>query len=487
MKHTRFFAIHLSLPVLQASANLTEQRCYHAPGQLADPEIIPCIQGSDDAPAVLHCCKRGSHCLEEASCWDPGTGVTYQYGCTDPKYEGDNCPAKCGLDTEKSNWVGMVYCASMGGWICHHPDHCGSEDCSNDRWDPLLDRPAPVLCKELKYDDNVAAAAGSPLQSIMLLPQNENQVNRLISSYDKAYTQSTSPSTYSEDATVTKLQATARTGPHPSRANTDLSNIVTTDSTALPTITNALFPPTNQDSSDQNRTRTLAIGLGAGIPIFLALVGTLIFILIKRRRKSDPFSLDRYLPAPAPTGPTTFAENKISGYAGRGGLDGSARPAELGGAYEGPYGRGELQGDQGARVYEMPSPVPVALPVAQLRGGQGNHHLHPSQIQQIREMHSPEAPRRHEELRRSEELHFREAMDQSRGVPGGVQLPHQTHQPREMHLPGGMHRPGMAADHHRRVVRSPTRSKCSDEYGEHEEDEDDDEDLRDARYIYEMG
>lgn len=99
MQHISLFAGPLFLLIPLVSARLTEQRCYYGPEQLADPEIIPCFPGTRDE--VLHCCKRGSHCLDEASCWDPETGVTYQYGCTDPKYEGDNCPAKCGLDTGK--------------------------------------------------------------------------------------------------------------------------------------------------------------------------------------------------------------------------------------------------------------------------------------------------------------------------------------------------------------------------------------------------
>ncbi|OCK78846.1 hypothetical protein K432DRAFT_301106 [Lepidopterella palustris CBS 459.81] len=78
------------------AANET-QLCYYDVGKLAGPEIIPCFEGGSVSP----CCKIGSTCLYDNSCYDATTGVTYQYGCTDSTYKDSNCPQKCDLDTGK--------------------------------------------------------------------------------------------------------------------------------------------------------------------------------------------------------------------------------------------------------------------------------------------------------------------------------------------------------------------------------------------------
>ncbi|KAF2204660.1 hypothetical protein GQ43DRAFT_364152 [Delitschia confertaspora ATCC 74209] len=91
-------AIRTALPTPSPSAQL----CYWDANQLASADVVPCFENSD-AKVVSPCCLKGSNCLENNACWDGSTGITYQYGCTDPTYKDPHCPEKCGLDRSKSS------------------------------------------------------------------------------------------------------------------------------------------------------------------------------------------------------------------------------------------------------------------------------------------------------------------------------------------------------------------------------------------------
>ncbi|OCK82412.1 hypothetical protein K432DRAFT_263570, partial [Lepidopterella palustris CBS 459.81] len=80
--------------LIATSIEQDQPRCYYDVGKPAGPDIVPCFEGGTVSP----CCKIGSNCLTDNSCWDRGTGVTYQYGCTDITYQDNACPSKCGLD-----------------------------------------------------------------------------------------------------------------------------------------------------------------------------------------------------------------------------------------------------------------------------------------------------------------------------------------------------------------------------------------------------
>ena len=72
--------------------------CYFGPGEenRAFSDLVPCSGSGTSA-----CCLLGSVCLTGNACWDPTTGDTYQYGCTDITYTDQSCPSKCGFNTSK--------------------------------------------------------------------------------------------------------------------------------------------------------------------------------------------------------------------------------------------------------------------------------------------------------------------------------------------------------------------------------------------------
>lgn len=99
---------------LAVMSDSTPALCYHDVNQLAPEYIVPCWP-SNRMPHYS-CCKIGSKCLKHNACYDGATGVTYQYGCTDATYIDPSCPSKCGLNRQKSKWVGMVYCDGTHNW-----------------------------------------------------------------------------------------------------------------------------------------------------------------------------------------------------------------------------------------------------------------------------------------------------------------------------------------------------------------------------------
>ena len=73
--------------------------CYVGPGlQYRAPSwVVPCV---DDGASA--CCALGDVCLSGNACYNFYTRNTYQYGCTDVKYEDASCPAKCGFNASRS-------------------------------------------------------------------------------------------------------------------------------------------------------------------------------------------------------------------------------------------------------------------------------------------------------------------------------------------------------------------------------------------------
>ncbi|KAF1955858.1 hypothetical protein CC80DRAFT_81283 [Byssothecium circinans] len=89
------------------------QMCYIDANQLAPDFIIPCW--TSYSTPHYSCCMVGDKCLHQNACYNLSTGITYEYGCTDPSYKDDNCPSKCNLDRKKSNWAGLLFCDGTNG------------------------------------------------------------------------------------------------------------------------------------------------------------------------------------------------------------------------------------------------------------------------------------------------------------------------------------------------------------------------------------
>ncbi|KAF2750377.1 hypothetical protein M011DRAFT_241217 [Sporormia fimetaria CBS 119925] len=268
-------------------AELTEQRCYYDVNKLAPPDIIPCYQGANQAAA---CCKKGSKCMQDSTCYDGDTGITYQYGCTDKNYREQVCPRKCVLGRTKTNWVGLVNC---NGWFCNHPATCGSHCPDHDSWNPLLENLPELTCDDLE-DKYMAFNGPSPLKDYMFLPSDDDDVQNYLDANPTSETkqESTVPGSTAVATTSTPAVTEIAT---PAVAQTSSGTTDSSPSTAQPSSPGDVESISTQKPlstgtpqaapSTGGKPNGKIIGIGAGIALGLVLLGLLIFVMWKRRSK----------------------------------------------------------------------------------------------------------------------------------------------------------------------------------------------------------
>ncbi|KAH7395055.1 hypothetical protein DE146DRAFT_68518 [Phaeosphaeria sp. MPI-PUGE-AT-0046c] len=165
--------LHFNLPL--TSWARTPHSCYWSANKLAPDDYLPCYGST--TTAQYSCCQAGDKCLEGNACYDQDTGVTYQYGCTDPTFKDPHCPQKCNLDLEKSHWVGLIFCNGTNGlpndsWVCHHPDNCGNRSsCASQVWGDTIQRQPPTGCENVKHGrEYVALDAVGTIRDLVPLP-----------------------------------------------------------------------------------------------------------------------------------------------------------------------------------------------------------------------------------------------------------------------------------------------------------------------------
>ncbi|KAI2616526.1 hypothetical protein GGR54DRAFT_641547 [Hypoxylon sp. NC1633] len=123
---------------------LSNGTCFFGPGQVADPNFIPC--GNAELSGPQACCYVGDHCLSSTACWDNETVVTYVAGCTDSTFSSSQCTNK--FDYPDQQYVAMARCEGddLDIWsgCYHHPDWIEIQkepDCHCNASRPLIRNP----------------------------------------------------------------------------------------------------------------------------------------------------------------------------------------------------------------------------------------------------------------------------------------------------------------------------------------------------------
>jgi hypothetical protein len=171
-----------------------------------------------------------------------------------------------------------VYCNGEGNlpnntWLCHHPSNCGSNGCDSN-WDPELQTLPPVSCGDLD-DSYKAFDAESILLDVTSLPGPTG-----LSSY------------FSDHPVATATTSSTTSNPTATSVTSDRSYLVssaTTSSTQSAT-TSSTEPSSANEHSSTSHIVPMAVGLGVGIPIILALAGFLLYYFRKRRNQPREIS-----------------------------------------------------------------------------------------------------------------------------------------------------------------------------------------------------
>jgi hypothetical protein len=278
-----FFSI-FSSPI----STLTPHSCYFAPNALAPDDFLPCY--TTTTSAHYPCCRSGDKCLENSSCYDPDTGTTYQYGCTDSSYTSPTCPQKCSLNTTKSHWVGLVFCNGTNNlpnntWVCHHPDNC--ENCAVD-WNDGITRQPATSCEKLKHGkEYVAFEASWTLSDIVALPSK----SRTASWWEENRGRYTS----------TSMTTTARESSYP----------VATSTTAMGTSSETSSVP-KQEAGNEKAVALgagIGIGIGIGVPLLLCIM-FFAFSYVGRQRKKYRLAKEKLYMTSAEKNAAAFGGHK---------------------------------------------------------------------------------------------------------------------------------------------------------------------------------
>ena len=346
----------LYLTLLSRTVARTPHPCYYDVDKLASDSVIPCYPSTFSSH--YSCCHVGDKCLEENACHNVELGVTYLYGCTDPSFKDSHCPQKCKLDTDKSHWVGLVFCNGTNElpsdeWVCHHPDNCaGIEECDEKVWDEDIEIWRGAGCDNLKHDEEyVAFDWGSTLSDIAALPSSSR-----LASYWSANSDRTNPSagtltlippmvrTTSESESTVTASPGYSASTTPSSTLRHISTTITTDSTPA-TSTTSPSPTTPVPARGKTATIGLGVGIGVGVPVLLGLAGLTCFYIRRQRKNSQAALVIPSVDYPPEKGAVTdiYAHNVGTpgpGYAHKAELDGtpivetcgSPTPSELPGS-----------------------------------------------------------------------------------------------------------------------------------------------------------
>ncbi|KAI1375611.1 hypothetical protein F4677DRAFT_446236 [Hypoxylon crocopeplum] len=118
--------------------------CYFGPGQVADPNFIPCGNAALEGPQS--CCYAGDFCLSSTACWDNITVVTYVAGCTDSTFSSAKCTNK--FEYPDQQYVAIARCegddVDIWSGCYHHTDWIAIQkepDCACNVSRPLIRNP----------------------------------------------------------------------------------------------------------------------------------------------------------------------------------------------------------------------------------------------------------------------------------------------------------------------------------------------------------
>ncbi|KAI1209505.1 uncharacterized protein F4807DRAFT_95692 [Annulohypoxylon truncatum] len=229
--------------------------CFFGPGQVADPNYIPC--GNAALAGPQSCCYAGDYCLSSTACWNKQFVVTYVAGCTDTTFSAAECTNK--FDYPDQQYVAMARCDGADvdiwsgcynhtDWITIHKE----PDCKCNASRPLIRN----------------SNGKSTLDEIGLLP-------------------TTPGGTISFNPTaIPTLEATS-SNPYSSPATP-------------PTSTTS---PTAVASTSQGLSSGVRVGIGVGIGIGVPLVAALAFLAFILQRKKG--AADTAAPASGPAPPDT--------------------------------------------------------------------------------------------------------------------------------------------------------------------------------------
>ncbi|KAF2273396.1 uncharacterized protein EI97DRAFT_444925 [Westerdykella ornata] len=303
---------------------LTLLRADYPNGNKAPDTEKPCGSAKGSA-----CCPDKWQCLDNGLCHYPPDNLYGRYSCTDPKWEADGCPRNlCTYDMRAGGGESITQCSN------HNNDWCCNADATNVNCCQESPEPRPFFVLQ---DGRAYATVGSNqasdvpnIASITGIATSKKDGNKdkpsqtpAPSSSDDKPKSSESPSSPSS-----KTANPDSASPAPTTPSTSLETSITSGTAGISTIiitrtldpassehsTSSPSPTSNNGSSKSNIP--IVVGCAVGIPLALALIGILAWLLRKRARQNG-----EHKPLESPTLDPYSGES--SGFAGGAKLTGA--------------------------------------------------------------------------------------------------------------------------------------------------------------------
>ncbi|KAL1795370.1 hypothetical protein ACET3X_007186 [Alternaria dauci] len=278
--------------VAALAAHATAQQCYYPNGDKAPDTDKPCSTAEGSA-----CCPDNWECLDNGLCHYPPDKLYGRYSCTDRSWKSEGCASNmCTYGMTISGGESITQCADHDNqWCCNADDtnvKCCQESPSPRPFFALQDGNAyaTIGSNQASTNPNIATITG-------LATSGGSSGGGSSASQTSAQRSSAAPSTNSDaDSGTATPDAVTSTTPTPfSSVATSLS----TGSAGVVTIVNTLLvTPTatansnnagggNGGSDGGGSNLGLIIGCAVGIPLALALLGIIFWLLRKRRQQTS--------------------------------------------------------------------------------------------------------------------------------------------------------------------------------------------------------
>ncbi|KAJ8114759.1 hypothetical protein OPT61_g3443 [Boeremia exigua] len=268
---------------------VVSQTCYYPNGKAAPDTEKPCSSASGSA-----CCPENWQCLDNGLCYYPANKLFGRYSCTDKDWNSPGCASNlCTYNMSVGGGESITQCSNHNNQWCCNAD-ATSVDCCQEEPEP---RPF------FKLQDGVAYAT---------IGSNQASTNPVISTVTGLATSGSSGSSPTSRAS-SSAAASSSGAPSSSEASASTTSALSTPVTSIATsirsasgnsgpetvyITNIISPTASADASGGNKSSSggsgtnigLIVGCAVGIPLVLALIGILLWMLRKRReQKSHPY------------------------------------------------------------------------------------------------------------------------------------------------------------------------------------------------------
>ncbi|KAL6708798.1 hypothetical protein ACN47E_002205 [Coniothyrium glycines] len=266
--------------VAALAAQSAAQTCYYPNGSAAPDTEKPCSSAEGSA-----CCPDNWQCLDNGLCHYPPNNLYGRYSCTDKDWNSPGCPRNlCTYDMSAFGGESITQCSNHDNNWCCNADAQNVNCCS----ESPTPRPFFALRDGSAYATigSSTASAVPTISTITGLATGSGSASSAAPSSAGSRGQSATANAASTTRTpVTSVQASLSSG-SAGVATIYITNVITPS--ADPTA------GANNGGSSQNGGGSTNIGLivgcAVGIPLGLALIGILVWMLRKRRNnKSNPY------------------------------------------------------------------------------------------------------------------------------------------------------------------------------------------------------